>query len=293
MAGIVFGAVAPHGWTLIPALCPDAAGVGRTVRAMQELEQRFTTANPDLIVISTPHNVRVEGAICLPRVGRGAGTLHYEGRTVEMNIPMDVGFTEQLATAARSAGLPVALAGFAGNNPNQSVIPLDWGTMVPLWFMGHGRHLPGMGDVLAEPPADDSGPPVVIVSPSRALDRQTHVAFGEVVADVAASSGRRVAFVASCDWSHTHKGSRYGENVVAAESLDGAVVEALQVGDPGRMIELDAALVDSAAIDGLWQALMLAGVLNRVPMRAEFLGYEVAEHFSTGLAVAAFTPAMV
>ncbi|MEZ4500588.1 MAG: hypothetical protein R2839_11045 [Thermomicrobiales bacterium] len=67
--------MAPHGWTLIPALCPDAAGVGRTVRAMQELEQRFTTANPDLIVISTPHNVRVEGAICLPRVGRGAGTL--------------------------------------------------------------------------------------------------------------------------------------------------------------------------------------------------------------------------
>ncbi|MEZ4500589.1 MAG: hypothetical protein R2839_11050 [Thermomicrobiales bacterium] len=44
-----------------------------------------------------------------------------------MNIPMDVGFTEQLATAARSAGLPVALAGFAGNNPNQSVIPLRLG----------------------------------------------------------------------------------------------------------------------------------------------------------------------
>ena len=100
----------------------------------------------------------------------------------------------------------------------------------------------------------------------------------------------RAAFIASCDWSHAHKGSRYGENIDAAAELDGTVVDALQNGDPGRLIDLDEKLVNDAAIDGLWQALMLAGVLNRVPMQVEFLGYEVAETFSTGLAVAAFTP---
>ncbi len=293
MTGIVFGAVAPHGWTLIPDLAPDAEGATQTVSAMEELGKRFTEANADLIVLATPHNVRVEGQICVSRVGRGAGTLYYNDRAVEMNIPMDVSFSEAIADAARDRGVPIARVGFAGNNPNQSVLPLDWGTMVPLWFLGHGRSLPGSGDVLADPPADDIGPPVVTVSPSRVLDLQVNVDFGEIIADVAAASGRRVAFIASCDWSHAHAGSRYGENIAAAEALDGAMVKALKVGDPGRLIDLDQELIDAAAIDGLWQALMLAGVLNRVPMDVEFLGYEVAETFSTGMAVAAFTPRAV
>ncbi|MGD9711570.1 MAG: aromatic ring-opening dioxygenase subunit LigB [Thermomicrobiales bacterium] len=290
MAGIVLGAVMPHGWTLIPELSPDAEGATATVQAMHRIEALFTESRPDLIVLATPHNVRVEGEICLPRVGRGAGSILYKGRTVEMNVPMDVPFTEALAERARARGLPIALAGFAGNNPNQSVIPLDWGAMVPLWFLGHGRNRPGLGDVLAETPADDFGPLVVLVSPSRALDRLVNVAFGEVVAEVAANAGRRVAFIASCDWSHAHRGSRYGENIAAAEALDAEVVGALQAGDPGRLIDLDEELVSSAAIDGLWQALMLAGVLNKAPMDVTFLSYEVAESFSTGLAVAAFTP---
>jgi aromatic ring-opening dioxygenase LigB subunit len=185
--------------------------------------------------------------------------------------------------------VPVAMCGFAGNQRPESAIPLDWGTMVPLWFLGHGRNLPGHGHVLADPPPGEEGPPVVVVNPSRSLPRATLVEFGVAVAEAAERDGRRVAFVASCDWAHAHEGSRYGFST-AAKEIDAAVVDALRAGNPGRLIDLDEEEVAAAAIDGLWQALMLAGVLRRVPMRAELLSYEVVELYATGMAVAAFEP---
>lgn len=86
----------------------------------------------------------------------------------------------------------------------ESIVPLDWGTMVPLWFLGHGRNLAGYGNVLAPDPAEDLGPPVVIATPSRLLPRTAMVEFGEAVADAAEQDRRCVAF-ASCDWPHTQK----------------------------------------------------------------------------------------
>jgi aromatic ring-opening dioxygenase LigB subunit len=145
----------------------------------------------------------------------------------------------------------------------------------------------GHGDVLAPAPAHDAGPPVVLVAPSRLLPRAAMVAFGRAVADAAAHTERRVAFIASCDWAHTHAASGpYGFHPAAAQA-DALVLQALRAGDPGSLIEMDENLASDAAIDGLWQALMLAGVLERVPMRGELLSYEAPTYY--GMLVASFT----
>jgi aromatic ring-opening dioxygenase LigB subunit len=274
---------------VIPELSPDGMGTLATRAAMTELGRRCAEARPDVIVLATPHGVRVSGQIALAAVARAAGTLHHEGRTFEMNLPVDLLLTEAIAETAHAAGLPVVLTGFAGNRRDESAVPLDWGTVVPLAFLGHPRSQTGHGHVLADRPARDDGPPVVIVSPSRALPWHTNVEFGRSVADAAAADGRRVAFVASCDWAHAHPGSRYGGDP-AAKIVDDLVVEALTAGQPRRLMELDPELVDRAAIDGLWQALMLAGVLERVPMTAELLCYEAPAEIAVGLATVVFTP---
>lgn len=290
MAGIVFAGVAPHGWPIIPDLSEDALGALATRAALEELGRRAATARPDVIVVATPHNLVVEGAICLAAVARGAGTLHHEGRTVEMNLPVDAPLTDAIAHAARQRGLPITLGGYAGNMRAESIVPLDWGTMVPLWLLGHGRNLVGYGNVLAPDPEEDPGPPVVIVTPSRLLPRTAMVAFGEAVTDAAGQDGRRVAFVAfvaSCDWFHTHEGGRYGVHPAAAE-VDAAVLAALRANDPGRLSDLDEQQVEDAAIDGLWQVLMLAGVMNRTQMRGDVLSYEAPDAYATGMIVATF-----
>ena len=125
MAGIVFAGVAPHGWPIIPDLSEDALGALATRSALEELGRRAAAVRPDVVVIASPHNFRVEGAICLAAVAHGAGTLHHQGRTVEMNLPVDAPLTDAIVHAARQRGLPIALGGYAGNMGAESLVPLD------------------------------------------------------------------------------------------------------------------------------------------------------------------------
>src|SRR5262249_60470899 len=85
---IVFGAIAPHGFTIIPEMSEDAEGGLKTRAAMEELQRRLAAAAPDVVVIAGPHGFRVEGTICLADVGRGAGTLSWKGRQAHMNVPL-------------------------------------------------------------------------------------------------------------------------------------------------------------------------------------------------------------
>lgn len=124
-----------------------------------------------------------------------------------MNVPIDLALTDEIIHSARERGIPVVTTGFAGNRRDQSVLPLDWGMLVPLWFLGHDRSSPGSGDVSARTPDDDAGPNVVLVSPSRLLPWQSLIDFGRAVAEAAETDGRRIAFIASCDWAHTHQES--------------------------------------------------------------------------------------
>ena len=286
---LVFAAVAPHGFPIIPALSDDAEGALATRAAMAELGRRSAAAGVEVLVIAGPHGIRVDGTVCLADTARAAGALAWKDRRVELNVPLDGPLTTAVAAAARSVGVPVALAGFAGNRRDQSTVPLDWGLLTPLWFLGHGENMTGHGDVLAEPPAADIGPPVVIVTPSRTLPRAMLVAFGRAVAEAAEADGRRVGLVASCDWGHAHRADGpYGFHPKAAE-VDARVVEAIAAGEPLRLLDLPEADAAAAAIDGLWQALILGGALERAPMRAELLCYEAPTYY--GMLTAAFSPA--
>ena len=85
------------------------------------------------------------------------------------------------------------------------------------------------------------------------------------------------------------EGGRYGVHEAAAE-VDAAVVAALRDNAPGRLLGLHEDQVKAAAIDGLWQALMLAGVMEQTPMRGEVLSYEAPPAYATGMIVATFEP---
>lgn len=284
---IVFGGIVPHGFPLIPALSDSADGALQTREALFELGRRVAAAGAEVIVIAGPHGVRVDGFMALANTSRAAGTLSWAGRSVEMNIPIDLKLTDAIAVRASAAGVPVALTGFAGNLREQSVLPLDWGTLVPLWFLGHDANVPGSGNVLARTPAEDHGPPVVLVSPSRSLPREELVEFGRTVADAAAEDRRKVAFIASCDWAHRHRADGpYGFHPSAAD-VDARVVEAIERNALEELDGISDELAASAAIDGLWQALMLQGVLERVPMNAELLSYEAPGYY--GMLVACWS----
>lgn len=286
---LVFAAIAPHGFPLIPELGEDAGGALQTRAAMREMQRRAAAAGVDAVVIAGPHGVRVNDAIALADTSRAAGALTWEGRTVEMNVPIDGDLTDAIAGAASERDIPIALVGYAGSRRDQSVLPLDWGFLTPLWFLGHDRNMPGLGNVLADPPETDQGPPVVLVSPSRSIPRERLIQFGEVVREVADARSRRVAFVASCDWGHRHaEDGPYGYHPESAV-VDAEVVAAVTANDLLSLRDLPEERAETAAIDGLWQLLMLGGALRGKDWPVEVISYEAPTYY--GMLVATWQAA--
>jgi aromatic ring-opening dioxygenase LigB subunit len=150
-------------------------------------------------------------------------------------------------------------------------MPMDWGALIPLWFFGAQER---------------NKPKVVIVTPSREIPLTQLVDFGRVIAEVAESSQRKVAFVASADQGHAHdeKGP-YGFHP-ASKEYDELVIKAVKEGGLERLLSLDQQFVEDAKPDSLWQLAMLVGVLKRVSMKGRFVSYQAPTYF--GLLCASF-----
>ena len=99
---------------------------------------------------------------------------------------------------------------------------------------------------------------------------------------------RRIGFIASSDWGHAHaEAGPYGLHDESAR-VDAEVVAAVQANDLMRLMDLDERRARDAAIDGLWQALMLGGALDVTPMNGELLSYEAPTYY--GMLVAVWAP---
>jgi aromatic ring-opening dioxygenase LigB subunit len=284
---VICAAIMPHGWDLIPSLSDDAGGALATQAAMETVGELFRDAGVEAIVLVGPHGIRVEGAMCIANVARAAGRIERGDRVADLNVPCDRPLIEAIGAAASNRNIPVALAGYAGNRADQSVSPMDWGAMVPLWFLGNGTpHSQGTGSVLAPAPAEESVPPVVLITPSRALPREAMVEFGRAVGEACANDPRRIGFVASCDWSHVHRDDGpYGYDPIATV-MDQQIVDAIEAEELPGLIDLPQGDVERAAIDGLWQTLILTGVQEIQSMPPlQLLSYEAPTYFGMIVAV--------
>lgn len=283
---LVLATMAPHGFFLIPDMHPDAEGGMQTRAALEEMSRRIAAVQPDIVVVATPHGFRVDGHVMVSNAARGAGAIRWAGKTVEQNVPFDQTFARALGETARAAGVPVAMGSYAGGG-DSGVLPLDWGTITPLWFAGYPQNMTGAGDVLAEPPTHQTGPTIVAVCPARDLAAADLIAFGRALVDTAAADGRRVVYIASCDWSHRHRADGpYGYSDVAAPA-DARIVSAIQRNDLASLATVTQEEVQAAAMDGLAQTLILAGVIERTAFTADLLSYEVPTYY--GMIVATWS----
>jgi aromatic ring-opening dioxygenase LigB subunit len=275
VSGLVFAAIAPHGSSAIPGAvgAEEDAKARQTQAAMAELERRFAKARPEAVIVLTPHNVHVEGAMAVVTAGSTAGGLADWGAAgITLKAVVDRELAEQVKAGLRAGGIPVVGISFGGNNPHEAVHPMDWAVLIPLWFMG-GR---------ADPPV-----PVVIVSPARDLTAQAHLEAGRAIAEAAAASGKRVALVASCDHGHGHlESGPYGFRPESGV-FDERVVEIVKADRLGDLVDFDLELVRAAAADSWWQMLMLAGATEG-GWKGEFLSYEHPTYY--GMLCAAYDP---
>jgi len=254
---IVFAAIAPHGGPVFDQ--PDAP----TRKGMEELGRRFAQAKPDAVIVATPHGLHADGHFAVVRSSRLEGDAsqwtdadtHYEG-------PGEPELADACIAALRDAGLPALGVTFGSTAAGSSTMPLDWGALIPLWFMRA---------------------PAVVVTPCRALSNDDHVRAGRALA--AATGEQRIAFIASADHGHGHIAD--GPYGFAAESADydeqiQAIVRENRLAE---LAEWDPAFAVAAKADSFWQLLMLHGALGDA-FSAELLSYEAPTYF--GMLTASF-----
>lgn len=279
---LVFGAIAPHGGMVIPELAGDRPELAAETRAaMVELGRRLEALRPDTVVVLTPHGIRVEGTMAVSVSERAAGTqsavfnpeaIHdRQGATISVDFDVDKELGHAIADRSAALDVPAARYIYGGSSGPACNIPLDWGAIVPLYFMGY--HFARR-------------PKIVVICPSRQLPREAMVRHGRAIAEVAEATDRRVALIASADHAHAHDpDSRYGHDPAAAE-YDGQMVDAVKANDLKRLLTTDDGLIARAKPDSLWQMLILAGALDVAPLRGELLSYEVPSYF--GMLCAAY-----
>jgi aromatic ring-opening dioxygenase LigB subunit len=270
---LVFAAIAPHGGIAIAEACsPDERDVALKTRAgMEELGRRFEAAKPDAVIVATPHNVHVANAMGVVVAGRVAGRLDGVAPPIELDLPSDIPLAWRLLESMAGAGLSTVAVSFGSNDPELAVAPMDWGVLIPLWFMG-GRK---------EPPL-----PAVIVTPARELSPSDHVTAGAAIAATAATSDRRIALIASADHGHAHVNTGpFGYHPAAAE-FDALVTDIVGSNRLERLIDIPRELVDNAKADSWWQMLMLHGATQG--WRGDMISYEAPTYF--GMLTAAYEP---
>jgi aromatic ring-opening dioxygenase LigB subunit len=274
---LVYACIAPHGSETIERLASKAVvnKFLKTRDGLRMLASDVGKARPDTIVIATPHNLRLWKKIGIVLAENSTGTLQASPRnkkSIHLKAKCDVKFASELLERSNRKHLPVVGAHYGTSEGVTSDMPMDWGTLVPLWFMV---------------PRCRRKPRVVIVTPSREIPLSKNFEFGRTIAEQAeANRKKRVVFVASADQAHAHKkNGPYGFNR-QAKDYDRMVLEALISNRIGAVMTFKQSLVEAAKPDSLWQMAMLAGIADKIKLKPELVSYDVPTYF--GMICASF-----
>ena len=274
---VVVAVAVPH-----PPLIVPGVGHGRereiqaTVDAYREATRRVVAAEPQTIVISSPHTAMYLDYLHVAPGSGARGTFSQFGDATDgSRVTYDERFVAELERLASEEGLP---AGTRGEREHD----FDWGVLVPLHFIQEAREQ--LRDAGRETP-----PYRVVRMGISGLSPLEHYRMGRLVQRAAENLGRRVAYVASGDLSH--KLSADGPYGFSPDGpvFDELVCRALGSGDFLSLLTVDPGLCERAAECGLRSFQIMAGALDRTPVTPELLSHEGP--FGVGYGVASFSPA--
>lgn len=271
--GIVYACITPHGGEILPEIGGNLPTILELRASMEELGRRMKDHRPDVIIVVTPHGLRLEGYNAVVTAEYSRGSMQGPHGTAVADFHCDRELARTIVGRTREAGIPVVGCNYGALEGPGSNVAMDWGALIPLYYFGA---------------RDEKRPDIVLIGPTRDIPLTQVVEFGRIIARVAEASGKRVAFVASADQAHAHteKGP-YGFDP-AADEYDRRIIEIVKDDRLEKLLDFDLAFVDRAKPDSLWQMLMLHGVREIVPMSGQFLAYALPSYF--GMLTASYEP---
>ena len=228
---------------------------------MYAMGSKLEALKPDVIVIINPHGFRVSNAMNIAITEKATAEWAPD---VKLDFDVDQELANAIADQADEMSVPVVRYIYGASGGEACYVPLDWGAVVPLYFMGH-RFTPK--------------PKLVHLSPMRTLPFVTHYEFGRAIGRVIKASDKKIALIASADQGHAHDANGpYGFDPASAK-YDVWMQTVIRNGNLDGLLSADPQLVEDGKPDSLWPTLVLAGVLKENPMQAKLLSYEVNVYF--------------
>ncbi len=261
---LVYSCITPHGSQLLPESGDNSPKVVELRAAMEELGRQMKAHDPEVIVVVTPHGLRLGGFNAVVTAEHCSGEMSGRNGTLKAEFRCDREMANEIVARTEAAQIPVVGCNYGGLSGPSSRMQLDWGALIPLAFFGA---------------REESKPQAVLIGPTRDIPLTQLVEFGKIIATVAEESHKKVAFVASADQAHAHlKDSVYGFHPAAA-LYDKAILDTVREDRLESLLDFDVQLVEDAKPDSLWQMLMLYGVSQVVPLKGQLLAYGVPSYF--------------
>jgi AmmeMemoRadiSam system protein B len=249
---LVFAALTPHPPLLIPEVGKeDRKKVKNTIAALEKLSSEIAEADPEVIVVMSPHNLVYHDAFNVNAMATLKGDFkQFDAKDVTFTFKNDLDLVARIVKKADKDQINVV----PFNNEHE-FFELDHGTLVPLYFLT--SELPGVE---------------ILPMAYSYAEKADHFIFGQLLGEIFKNYPKRVAFIASGDMSH-----RLLENSAGGEAgrkFDQIMVDSLKQNDPLEILEIDQSLREKAGECGFSSLVTLLGVIDQRKYKPEVLSYE-------------------
>ena len=251
LAGI---ALMPHG---NPVLEPEDGETKKLAEVLKGIGKAFTDV--ESYVLISPHNVRMSDHLGVVTAEHLISWLGFEGKELPGEWNTDRELAEKIYRAEKDAGIPIVDLNFASLRGEYSRWPLSWGELIPLQFL--------------------EKKPLVLMTPSRGIDRGTLLKSGEVLGKVLEESEKRIALIISADHGHGHsENGPYGK-VKESEEYDRLIMRLINGNRLEELPHVPEELVRKALVDSYWQMLMMLGTMRVAQFELKASAYACPTYF--------------
>lgn len=247
---LVYAAIAPHSPVLMPNIGKSDLGkLERTRQALAELEQELYIAQPDTLLVISPHGNALPDALAINFNSSYVGDFSEFGDLASRPAwKAEIPLVNHIREDFKSKELPLVLS---------SSDSIDYGCAVPLTYLT--AHLPNAR---------------VIPLLTTKLDMKTHYNVGRELKDEIMHSTKRVAVIASADLSPRAADPSPAGFSPRGAAFDEKIRQILQSGSPVSILDIDEPWVEESEACGAKTLATLCGMLDDVHHTTRVISYE-------------------
>ena len=247
-------AVMPHGDEV---LIPEDNDTQKLHLLMREIGEDIKDV--DEYIIITPHNIRIDDHIGVILTEYAYGFWRYRNIRFGRKYRCDRELAHRIYERCKLSNISCVGINFGALEGKLSKISLDWGTLIPLYFLPKK--------------------PIVMLTPARKISRELLIHFGELLAEILEGHPREVALIISADNAHAHRENGPYGYAPEAKKYDEIVVEAFKNSDLSPLLTMEDSFIERAKPDSYWQFLILYGALKKFPRKVKKYAYALPTYF--------------